>query len=155
MKNRVVITGLGAVTPVGNKVETFWQAIKNGQNGIARITAFDPEGFKATLAAEVKDFAPEDFLDKKEVKRLDRYCQFALVAAEEAYQDAGLAVAQIDRERFGVIVGSGIGGLQTIEQQHSRLLEKGPGRVSPFFIPMVIGNMAAGNIAIKDRKSVV
>ena len=149
MKNRVVVTGLGAVTPIGNNVETFWQAIKKGQNGIARITAFDPEGYKSTLAAEVKDFDPENYLDKKEVKRLDRYCQFALVAAQEAYQDAGLADARIERERFGVIVGSGIGGLLTIEQQHSKLLEKGPGRVSPFFIPMVISNMAAGNIAIK------
>lgn len=149
MKKRVVITGLGAVAPLGNDVETFWQGIKAGKCGISTITAFDITGFKATLAAEVKDFDPEKLLDKKESKRMDRYCQLAMVAAEEAYQDAGLAGADFDRERFGVIVGSGIGGLLTIEEQHSRLLEKGPGRVSPFFIPMSISNMAAGNIAIK------
>jgi 3-oxoacyl-[acyl-carrier-protein] synthase II len=149
MKKRVVITGLGAVTPLGNNVESFWQGIKEGKSGIAGITAFDITGFKTTLAAEVKDFVPEARLDKKEAKRMDRYCQLALVAAEEAYKDAGLDTADFDRERFGVIVGSGIGGLLTIEDQHSRLLEKGPGRVSPFFIPMSISNMAAGNIAIK------
>lgn len=149
MKKRVVITGLGAVTPVGNNAESFWQGIKEGKNGISAITAFDTTGFKSTLAAEVKDFEPEKILDKKEAKRMDRYCQFALAAAEEAYKDAGLDTVDIDRERFGVIVGSGIGGLLTIEDQHNRLLEKGPGRVSPFFIPMAISNMAAGNIAIK------
>ncbi|HHV63556.1 MAG TPA: beta-ketoacyl-ACP synthase II [Peptococcaceae bacterium] len=149
MKKRVVITGLGAVTPLGNDVQSLWQAVKEGKNGIAEITAFDTTGFKATLAAEVKDFEPENYLDKKEVKRMDRYCQFALAAAEEAYRDAGLDNAEIDREKFGVMVGSGIGGLLTIEEQHFRLLEKGPGRISPFFIPMAISNMAAGNIAIK------
>lgn len=149
MKKRVVITGLGAVTPLGNDVQSFWQGIKEGKSGFATITAFDITGFKSTLAAEVKGFDPESLLDKKEAKRMDRYCQFAMVAAEEAYKDAGLDSADFDRERFGVIVGSGIGGLLTIEEQHSRLLEKGPGRVSPFFIPMAISNMAAGNIAIK------
>jgi 3-oxoacyl-[acyl-carrier-protein] synthase II len=149
MKKRVVITGLGAVTPLGNNVESFWQGIQAGKNGIAGITAFDITGFKATLAAEAKDFIPEAYLDKKDAKRMDRYCQLALVAADEAYKDAGLDTAELDRERFGVIVGSGIGGLLTIEDQHTRLLEKGPGKVSPFFIPMSISNMAAGNIAIK------
>lgn len=149
MKTRVVITGLGAVTPLGNDAATFWDAIKAGRCGIDTITAFDLTGFKATLAAEVKGFNPEERMDKKEAKRMDRYCQFALAAAEEAYQDAGLDRAELDRDRFGVIVGSGIGGLLTIEEQHSRLVEKGPGRVSPFFIPMAISNMAAGNIAIK------
>jgi len=149
MKKRVVITGLGAITPIGNDVNNFWESIKQGKSGFGQITAFDITGFKATLAAEVKDFDPEAILDRKEAKRMDRYSQLAMVAAEEAYQDAGLAEADIDRERFGVIVGSGIGGLLTIEEQHSRLLEKGPGRVSPFFIPMAISNMAAGNIAIK------
>ncbi|NLI92294.1 MAG: beta-ketoacyl-ACP synthase II [Peptococcaceae bacterium] len=149
MKKRVVITGLGAVTPVGNDVNSFWRGIKEGKSGIGSITAFDTTGFKATLAAEVKGFDPEALLDRKEAKRMDRYCQFAMVAAEEAYQDAGLDSIEINRERIGVIVGSGIGGLLTIEEQHSRLLEKGPGRVSPFFIPMSISNMAAGNIAIK------
>jgi 3-oxoacyl-[acyl-carrier-protein] synthase II len=149
MEKRVVITGLGAVTPLGNNATSFWHGIKEGRSGIANITAFDTTGFKSTLAAEVKDFEPEKLLDRKEAKRMDRYCQLAMVAAEEAYKDAGLENAEIDRERFGVIVGSGIGGLLTIEEQHSKLLEKGPGRVSPFFIPMAISNMAAGNIAIK------
>ncbi|RNC28614.1 MAG: 3-oxoacyl-[acyl-carrier-protein] synthase 2 [Candidatus Dichloromethanomonas elyunquensis] len=149
MKKRVVITGIGAVTPLGNDAESFWQGIKQGKLGISGITAFDTAGFKSTLAAEVKGFDPETLLDRKEAKRMDRYCQLAMVAAEEAYKDAGLESAEINRERLGVIVGSGIGGLLTIEEQHSRLLEKGPGRVSPFFIPMSICNMAAGNIAIK------
>jgi 3-oxoacyl-[acyl-carrier-protein] synthase II len=149
MKNRVVITGLGAVTPLGNNAESFWQGIKAGKLGVDKITAFDTAGFKASLAAEVKGFDPETRLDRKEAKRMDRYCQFALAAAEEAYQDAGLDAAEINRDRMGVIVGSGIGGLLTIEEQYSRLRDKGPGRVSPFFIPMAISNMAAGNIAIK------
>lgn len=149
MKNRVVVTGLGAVTPLGNNAVDFWQGIKEGKCGIGPITAFDTTNFKSTLAAEVKGFNPDDYMDKKEAKRMDRYCQFGMAAADEAYKDAGLDKATFDRDRFGVIVGSGIGGLLTIEEQHSRLLEKGPGRVSPFFIPMAISNMAAGNIAIK------
>lgn len=149
MKNRVVITGMGAVTPLGNSVEQFWQAIKEGKCGIDTIKAFDVTDYKATLAGEVKDFHPEELMDRKEARRMDRYCQMGVVAAEEAYRDAGLEKASVDRDRLGVMVGSGIGGLITIEEQHSRLLEKGPGRVSPFFIPMAIGNMAAGNIAIK------
>lgn len=149
MKNRVVVTGMGAVTPIGNNAVDFWQGIKEGKCGIGTITAFDITNFKSTLAAEVKGFNPEDHMDKKEVKRMDRYCQLGMAAADEAYKDAGLETATIDRDRFGVIVGSGIGGLITIEEQHSRLLEKGPSRVSPFFIPMAISNMAAGNIAIK------
>jgi len=149
MKNRVVVTGMGAVTPIGNNTADFWQGIKEGKCGIDTITAFDITDFKSTLAAEVKGFKPEDYMDKKEAKRMDRYSQFGIAAAEEAYKDAGLETAAFDRDRFGVIVGSGIGGLLTIEDQHSRLLEKGPGRVSPFFIPMAISNMAAGNIAIK------
>lgn len=149
VKQRVVITGVGAITPVGNNVADFWNSIKEGKHGFANITAFDTTGFKSTLAAEVKNFEPEVLLDRKEAKRMDRYCQFAMVAAEEAYKDAGLETADFDRNRFGVIVGSGIGGLLTIEEQHSKLIEKGPGRVSPFFIPMSISNMASGNIAIK------
>lgn len=149
MKNRVVITGLGAVTPVGNNVDEFWTNIKKGSCGISTVTAFDITGFKSTLAAEVKEFDPEVLLDRKEARRMDRFCQLAMVAAEQAYKDAGLDTAEFDRERFGVVVGSGIGGLLTIEEQHSKLMDKGPGRVSPFFIPMSISNMAAGNIAIK------
>lgn len=149
MKNRVVVTGMGAITPLGNNALDFWTGIKEGRCGIGPITAFDTTDFKSTLAAEVKGFIPENHMDKKDAKRMDRYCQFGIAAADEAYKDAGLDKADFDRTRFGVIVGSGIGGLITIEEQYNRLLEKGPGRVSPFFIPMAISNMAAGNIAIK------
>ncbi|MCM1566438.1 MAG: beta-ketoacyl-ACP synthase II [Candidatus Dehalobacter alkaniphilus] len=149
MRTRVVITGIGAVTPLGNDAATFWQGIKEGKCGIGPITAFDTTDHKVKIGAEIKNFDPEMHLDKKEAKRMDRYCQLAVVAAEQAYEDAGLKAAEIDPERLGVLVGSGIGGLLTIEEQHSRLTEKGPGRVSPFFIPMAISNMASGNIAIK------
>lgn len=149
MSNRVVITGLGAVTPVGNNVNDFWQNIKDGVCGIDFIKAFDTEGFKAKLGAEVKNFIPEDLLDRKEAKRMDRYCQFAIVSAGEAIKDSGLDMESIEKERFGVVVGSGIGGLATLEKEHKTLLEKGPNRVPPLFIPMMISNMAAGNIAIK------
>lgn len=149
MKRSVVVTGMGAISPLGNDVPALWLGIKQGKCGIADITAFDTTGYKSVLGAEVKDFDPESIFGRKEAKRMDRYCQFAMVAAEEAFKDAGLDQAELDKEKFGVIVGSGIGGLLTIEEQHTRLLEKGPDRISPFFIPMAISNMAAGNIAIK------
>lgn len=149
MKKRVVITGLGAVTPLGNDVDTFWNNVKNGVCGIDFIKSFDTENFKSKLAAEVKDFIPEKFLDKREVRRLDKFSQFAMVSAEEALKDSGLDLDTLDKYRFGVLVGSGIGGIGTIEKEHVTLMEKGPGRVRPIFIPMIIGNMAAGNVAIK------
>jgi 3-oxoacyl-[acyl-carrier-protein] synthase II len=149
VKRKVVVTGMGAITPVGNNVETFWNSLKNGACGIDFIKAFDTEKFKAKLAAEVKDFNPEDTIGKKEAKRMDRYCQFAVAAAVEAVKDANLDLEKIEQERFGVVVGSGVGGIGTMEKQHQALLEKGPSRVHPLFIPMIIGNMAAGNIAIK------
>lgn len=149
VKNRVVITGMGAITPTGNDVNTFWNSIKEGKCGIDNITAFDTTDYKVKLAAEVKDFDINNYMDKREARRMDKFCQFAMVAAEEAMKDAGLDLEALDRERFGVIVGSGIGGIGTIEEQHQKLIEKGPGRISPFFIPMIISNMAAGNIAIK------
>lgn len=149
MKKRVVITGLGAVTPLGNNVDTFWSNVKSGVCGIDFIKSFDTENFKSKLAAEVKDFSPEKFLDKREVRRLDKFSQFAMVSAEEALKDSELDLDTLDKYRFGVLVGSGIGGIGTIEKEHSTLMEKGPGRVRPIFIPMIIGNMAAGNIAIK------
>ncbi|WP_368489191.1 beta-ketoacyl-ACP synthase II [Clostridium sp. BJN0013] len=149
MKKRVVITGLGAVTPVGNDVNTFWNNIKNGVCGIDFIKSFDTKNFKSKLAAEVKDFDPGKVLDKKEVRRLDKFSQFAMVSALEALEDSGLDLDTVDKYRFGVLVGSGIGGIGTIEKEHDTLREKGPGRVRPIFIPMIIGNMAAGNIAIK------
>ncbi|MFL0195098.1 beta-ketoacyl-ACP synthase II [Clostridium sp. WILCCON 0269] len=149
MKKRVVITGLGAVTPVGNDVNSFWNNIKNGVCGIDFIKSFDTENFKSKLAAEVKDFDAAEILDKREARRLDRFSQFAMVSTVEALKDSGLDLDNIDKNRFGVLVGSGIGGIGTIEKEHSTLVEKGPGRVRPMFIPMIIGNMAAGNIAIK------
>ncbi|KEI02766.1 beta-ketoacyl-ACP synthase II [Clostridium botulinum] len=149
MKNRVVITGIGAITPIGNDANTFWNSIKDGKCGIDKITAFDTTNYKAKLAAEVKDFEVTDYIDKREARRLDKFCHFALVAADEAMKDSGLNEANVDKERMGVIVGSGVGGIATIEEQHNKLLQKGPNRVTPFFIPMIISNMAAGNIAIK------
>lgn len=149
MNRRVVITGLGAITPVGNDVDTFWNSIKEGKCGIDVIKAFDVSDFKAKLAAEVKDFNPEDYMEKKETKRNDRFCQFALAASAQAIEDSKLDLDAVDKERFGVILGSGIGGISTIEEQHTKLMEKGPNRVSPMVIPMIIANMAAGNVAIK------
>ncbi len=149
MERRVVITGLGAVTPIGNSVEEFWQGIKDGRCGIEKITLFNTEEFKVKLAAEVKNFNPEDYFDKREAKRLDRYSQFAIVAARELMKDANLQVDKINPERFGVAVSSGIGGFATIEEQKKILIEKGPDRVSPMIIPMAILNMAAGNISIE------
>lgn len=149
MKNRVVITGIGAITPIGNDVNTFWNSIKDGKCGIDKITAFDTTNYKAKLAAEVKDFEVTNYIDKREARRLDKFCHFALAAADEAMRDSGLNEDNVDKERMGVIVGSGVGGIATIEEQHNKLLQKGPNRVTPFFIPMIISNMAAGNIAIK------
>jgi len=149
MKRAVVVTGVGAITPVGNDVDTFWNNIKNGVSGIDFIKGFDASNQKVKVAAEVKDFNPNDYMDRREAKRMDRYCQLAMVAAEEAVKDAALDLEKIEKERFGVLVGSGVGGILTLEAEHKKLLEKGPSRVSPFMIPMLIGNMAAGNIAIK------
>lgn len=149
MKRAVVVTGVGAITPVGNDVDTFWNNIKNGVSGIDFIKGFDASDQKVKVAAEVKDFDPKDYMDRREAKRMDRYCQLAMVAAEEAVKDSGLDLEKVNKERVGVLVGSGVGGILTLEGEHKKLLEKGPSRVSPFMIPMLIGNMAAGNIAIK------
>lgn len=148
MKNRVVITGMGAITPIGNNVETFWNSAKEGKNGVGFITHFDTERFKVKVAAEVKDFNAGDYMDKKEAKRMDRYCQFAIAATKEAMEDSKLDLEAINKERMGVVIGSGIGGIGTIEKECRTLAEKGPNRVSPMFIPMAISNMAAGNVAI-------
>lgn len=147
--NRVVITGIGAITPIGKTSEEFWKGIKQGVCGIDEITQFDTTDFKVKLAAEVKDYEPEDYFDKKAAKRLDRYTQFAVIAAKEAMLDSGITKENTNMERVGVVVGSGIGGLNTIEEQNRNLVQKGPDRVSPMFIPMSICNMAAGNIAIE------
>jgi 3-oxoacyl-[acyl-carrier-protein] synthase II len=149
MKNRVVITGMGAITPIGNDVESFWNNAIEGKCGVDFIKCFDTSDYKVKIAAEVKDFVPEDYIDKKETKRMDKYCQYAMAAAKMAMDDSGLDLDTIEKERLGVMVSTGIGGLGTIEKEHEKLLEKGPRRVSPLLIPMIIGNMASGNIAIK------
>lgn len=145
-ENRVVVTGLGAVSPIGIGKENFWEALKAGKNGISKITHFDPTGYTSQIAGEVQDFDPVQFIDKKEIKRMDRYTQFALAATRLAFDDA--QIKNIDSERTGVIVGAGIGGMNTLHNQYEKLFSKGPSRISPFFIPMMIANMAAGNIAI-------
>ena len=145
---RVVITGMGAITPIGNNLLDFWQGLQEGKNGIDKITCFDTANRKVSLAAEVKDFKPEEYFDKREIRRMDRFTLFALVAAREAFADAGLNRQEEDPTRMGVIISSGIGGLRTIEEEEQKGLKKGFDRVSPFFIPMAISNMAAGNVAI-------
>ena len=146
---RVVITGLGAITPIGNNVEEFWNGIKEGKCGIDKITAFDTTDFKVKLAAEVKGYNPEEYFDRKEAKRLDKFSQYAMIAAREAWEDSGLDKEKENMERVGVILGSGIGGIETIENENRKILEKGPDRISPMYIPMSISNMAAGNVAIE------
>ena len=147
-KRRVVITGLGTVNPTGSTVAESWAAVKAGRCAVGPITAFDTADFKVKLAAEVKDFDPNTRLDRREARKMARFTQFAVAAAIEAIQDSGLVLENIDRTRFGVILSSGIGGLPTIEAEHTRGLQKGFERVSPYFVPMSIGNMAAGQTAI-------
>ena len=145
---RVVITGLGAVTPIGNTVATYWAGLQSGANGVAPITLFDASKHACRFAAEVKDFDPSGVLDPKETKRWDRFCQFGVVAAKEALAQSGLDITDANRQRIGVIIGSGVGGLLTMETQAHVLEGKGPGRVSPFTVPMMIPNMATGLAAI-------
>lgn len=145
---RVVVTGLGAITPVGNNVEETWQSLKSGKNGIAPITRFDTTDFKAKMGAEVKDFDPLKYMEKSDMLRSDRNTQFAVAAAQEAVNDSNIE-GNVIPERFAVYFGSGIGGMCTFEIEHTKFLEKGPRRVSPLFVPMLIANMAAGTIAIR------
>lgn len=149
MNRRVVVTGVGAITPIGNNAQEFWKGIKENKCGIDEITQFDTSEFKVKLAAEVKNFNPEDYLDKKSAKRLDKFSQFAIIASKEALEDSGITEENTDMERVGCIVSSGIGGLKTIEDQNRNLVEKGPDRVSPMYIPTGIVNMATGNVAIE------
>lgn len=149
MDRRVVITGMGAITPVGNNVDDFWNSLKNGVSGIDFIKSFDTTDFKVKIAAEVKDFDPTLYVQKKELKRNDLVSIYGIAAATQAVLDSKLNLDEIDKDRFGVIVGSGIGGMITIQEQVGKLFAKGPSKVSPLFIPMAIGNMVAGNIAIK------
>ena len=145
---RVVVTGMGAITPIGNNVEEFWNNIKDGKVGIDNITKFDTTDFKVKLAAEVKNYNPEDYMDKKAARRMELFCQYAVVAAGEAIRNSEIDLEKEDLNRIGVCVGSGIGSLQAMEREHARLLEKGPNRISPMLVPMMISNMAAGNVAI-------
>ena len=149
MKRRVVVTGMGAITPVGNDVETFWNSLKNGTVGIGPITTFDTADFKAKLAAQVKDFDPKQYMDNKAARRMERFSQFAVAAAREALEDAGIDMTKEDPFRVGVSVGSGIGGLDAIERETKKMIEKGPNRINPLLVPLMISNMAAGNIGIQ------
>ncbi len=149
MKQRVVITGLGVMSSLGRDLETFWASLLAGKSGISQIESFDASEYPTRIAAEIKDFNPEEYFDKKEARRMDRFVQFAVAATLMALKDSGLNIKEdTNPERVGVYVGSGIGGLSTWEEQHKILLEKGPKRVSPFFIPMMIANMASGQISM-------
>ena len=146
---RVVISGLGVITPVGNTLDSFWDNLVNGRSGIRRLSGLDPDKFPAKIAAQVLDFDADTYFGPKEARRMDRFVQFAIAAADKAVADSKLDMAKEDPTRVGVIVGSGIGGLDTIEKQHQRLMERGPRAISPFFIPMMIVDMASGQISIR------
>jgi len=148
MKKRVVVTGMGVISPIGNDIASFWNGLLEGKSGVDYITQFDTSDYSVKIAAEVKNFNPEDFIEKKEIRRLDRFTQFAIAASQMALADSKLSINDENAERVGVYIGSGIGGLKTIEEQHNVLLEKGPKRISPFFIPMLISNMASGQVSI-------
>lgn len=145
---RVVVTGMGAITPIGNSVEEFWNGIKEGKTGFGPITYFNTADYRCKLAAEVKDFDPAQYMDKKSARRMEQFCQFAVAAAGQAISDAGLDMEQEDPYMVGCSVGSGIGSLQAMEREYDRLKEKGPGRVGPMLVPLMISNMAAGNVSI-------
>ncbi|KAB3535200.1 beta-ketoacyl-ACP synthase II [Alkaliphilus pronyensis] len=148
MNRRVVITGIGSITPIGNTVEEYWNSLLSGVSGIDYITKFDTSDYPTRIAAEVKGFNPEEHIDKKEARKMDRFTQFAVAASLMAMKDAGLKIEDIVAEKFGVILGSGIGGIETLENQHQRLMEKGVKRISPFFIPMMISNIGAGHVSM-------
>lgn len=148
MKKRVVVTGMGAITPIGNSVDSFWESVKQGKIGFGRISYFDASEYKCKLAAEVKDFNAEDYMDKKSARRMEQFCQFAVAAAKEAIEDSGIDMEKEDAFRVGCAVGSGIGSIQAMEREYTRLVEKGPSKISPLFVPLMISNMAAGNVSI-------
>ena len=145
---RVVITGLGPITPIGTGKENYWNSLVEGKSGVRHITNFDTEGYTSTIGAEVVDFHPEEYMDKKEAKRMDKFAQLAVAATKLAIDDSKLDLDNIDKRRVGVILGSGVGGIETLESEHTKLMEKGPRRVSPFFIPMMISNMGPGQITM-------
>ena len=149
MEKRVVVTGLGAVSPLGNDAKTTWENMKKGVCGIDTVTKFDITDYKCKFAGEVRGFDPTLYMPKGDVRKTDLYCQYAVAAATQAYEDSGMTAESVDPERFGVYIGSGIGGIHTLVSEHSKLVEKGPGRVSPYFVPMMISNIASGTVAIK------
>lgn len=149
MSRRVVVTGMGAITPIGLGVDEFWKSVKEGKIGFGPITHFDASEYKAKLAAEVKDFDAKNYMDPKSAKRMELFSQYAIAASKEAMEDAGLDMEKEDPYRIGTAIGCGIGSIQAMEREHQRLVEKGPGRVSPMFVPMMISNMAAGNVSIQ------
>ncbi len=149
MRNRVVVTGMGAITPIGNSVDEFWNGLKEKKVGIGPISVFDTTDYKVKLAAEVKGFEGKNYMDPKTAKRMERFSQFAVAASKEALEDAGINMEKEEPYRVGVCIGSGIGSLQSIEREYKKLLDKGPNRVNPLLVPLMIGNMAAGNVAIQ------
>ena len=149
MSRKVVITGMGVITPIGLNVKEYWESVKQGKTGFGEITKFDASAYKCKIAAEVKGFDAKNYMDPKSARRMESFCQYAVAAAKEALEDSGLDIEKEDPFRVGVAVGSGIGSLQAIEREHAKLLEKGPSRVSPMMIPLMISNMAAGNISIQ------
>lgn len=149
MKRRVVVTGMGAITPIGLDVESYWSNLKKGVSGLGYITKFDTSDYDAKIAAEVKDFDGEKYLEKKEARRMDFFCQYAVAAAEEAVRDCGIDFDHIDSTKAGVIIGSGVGGMVTVQNEYLKLIEKGPKRISPFFVPTMILNMASGHVSIR------
>ncbi len=149
MSRRVVVTGMGAITPIGLSVEEFWNGVKEGKTGFGEITKFDASEYKCHLAAEVKGFEGKNYMDFKAAKRMELFCQYAVAAAKEAMEDSKLDMEKEDAFRVGVSIGSGVGSLQAMEREHTKLVEKGPGKVNPLFVPLVICNMAAGNVSIQ------
>ena len=149
MSRRVVVTGLGAVTPIGNNVDDFWTSVKAGKIGFDHITKFDTTDYKCHIAAELKDFNPQDFMDRKAAKRMEPFSQYAVAAAKQAIDDSGLDIEKEDPYMVGCAIGSGIGSLQVVEKEYTKLVEKGPNRVNPLMVPMMICNMAAGNVSIQ------
>jgi len=149
MEKRVVITGIGVISCIGNDKETFWDALVNGKSGIDLVTQFDAKDHTVKIGGEVKNFNPEEYIHKKEVRKMDRFLHFAVAAAKHAVDDSALIINEENAEQIGIAIGSGIGGMKTLEEQHIVLLERGADKVSPFFIPMMIGNMASGHVAIK------
>lgn len=148
MNRRVVVTGMGVISPLGNTVLEFWESLCKGKSGIDTITRFDITDFSTKFAGCVDNFDPEDYMDKKDARRMDRYTHYAMAATRMAMQEANFDMKQIDKERLGVVIGTGVGGIETMEEQKEKLISRGPGRISPFFVPMMISNMAAGQIAI-------